>query len=118
MLKRLLLPLLFLPLTSYAKSYDVTLSPCDIGTNCKKCYEVVKLSYIVDTTTKQVFISGKDTTGKDIKEPIGKCQIIDVNNWTCDTAQLVTNAKNGEIAILNKPESSMARSKKEVCLFK
>lgn len=88
-----------------------------MGTNCKKCYEVVKLSYIVDiTTTKQVFISGKDTTGKDIKEPIGKCQITDVNNWTCDSAQLVTNAKNGVISVINKPESSLARSKKEICV--
>ena len=118
MLKRLLLLVLFLPLTSYAKSYDVTLSPCDIGSNCKKCYEVVKLSYIVDTTTKQVFVSGKDTTGKDIKEPIGKCQIKDVNNWTCDSAQLVTNAKNGVISVINKPESSLARNKMEVCLVK
>ncbi len=118
MLKRLLLPLLFLPLTSYAKSYDVSLSPCDIGSNCKRCYEVVKLSYIVDITIKQVFVSGKDAAGKDIKEPIGKCQITDVNNWTCDSAQLVTNAKNGVITIVNKPESSLARGKKEVCLVK
>ncbi len=118
MLKRLLLPLLFLPLTSYAKSYDVTLSPCDIGSNCKKCYEIVKLSYIVDMTTKQIFVSGKDTTGKDIKEPMGKCQITDINNWSCDSAQLVTIAKNSVIAITNKPESSLARSKKEVCLIK
>jgi hypothetical protein len=117
-LKRLLLPLLFLPLTSYAKSYDVTLSPCDIGSNCKKCYEIVKLSYIVDMTTKQIFVSGKDTTGKDIKEPMGKCQITDINNWSCDSAQLVTIAKNSVIAITNKPESSLARSKKEVCLIK
>ena len=118
MLKQLLLPLLFLPLSSNAKAYDVTLSPCDIGSSCKKCYEVIKLSYIVEMSTKQVFVSGKDTTGKDIKEPIGKCQITDVNNWTCDSAQLVTNAKNGVITIVNKPESSLARGKKEVCLVK
>ncbi len=113
-----MLPLLFLPLTSYAKSYDVTLSPCDIGSNCKKCYEVIKLSYIVEMSTKQVFVSGKDTTGKDIKEPMGKCQITDINNWTCDSAQLVTYANNGVITVTNKPESSMARNMKEVCLFK
>jgi hypothetical protein len=114
----LILALLWLPPSLYAKSYDVTLSPCDIGSNCKKCYEVVKLSYIVDMSTKQVFVSGKDATGKDIKEPIGKCQITDVNNWSCDSAQLVTIAKNGMITVTNNPESSLARNKMEVCLIK
>lgn len=67
--------------------------------------------------SKQIFVSGKDISGKEIKEPLEKCQITDVNNWVCDSAQLVTNAKNGVLAVTNKPESSMARSKKEVCLF-
>jgi hypothetical protein len=114
----LLLFTLFLPLTLHAKSYEVTLSPCDMGTNCKKCYEVTKLTYSVDVKSKQVFVSGKDISGKEIKEPLEKCQITDANNWVCDSAQLVTNAKNGVIKITNKPESSMARSKKEVCLVK
>jgi hypothetical protein len=117
-LKKLLLPLLFLPLTLYAKSYEVTLSPCDMGTNCKKCYEVIKLTYSVEVKSKQIFVSGKDISGKEIKEPLEKCQITDASNWVCDSAQLVTNAKNGLITINNKPESSMARSKKEVCLIK
>ena len=118
MLKQLLPILLFLPLTLYAKSYEVTMSPCDMGTNCKKCYEVIKLTYAVDLKSKQIFVLGKDISGKEIKEPLEKCQITDVNNWVCDSAQLVTNAKNGVITITNKPESSMARSKKEVCLVK
>ncbi len=109
---------LFLPLAPHAKSYDVTLSPCDMGTNCKKCYEVIKLTYSVDMNSKQIFVSGKDISGKEIKEPLEKCQITDASNWVCDSAQLVTNAKNGMIAITNKPESSLSRSKKELCLFK
>jgi hypothetical protein len=117
-LKKLLLPLLFLPLTLHAKSYDVTLSPCDMGTNCKKCYEVIKLTYSVDAKSKQIFVSGKDVSGKEIKEPLEKCQITDASNWVCDSAQLVTNTKNGVITISNKPESSMARSKKEICLVR
>jgi hypothetical protein len=68
--------------------------------------------------SKQVFVSGKDISGKEIKEPLEKCQITDANNWVCDSTQLVTNAKNGVITITNKPETSMARSKKEVCLVK
>jgi hypothetical protein len=116
--KFLSLFLIFLPLTLHAKSYDVTLSPCDMDTNCKKCYEVIKLTYAVDVKSKQIFVLGKDISGKEIKEPLEKCQITDANNWVCDSAQLVTNAKNGVIRITNKPESSMARSKKEICLIK
>ncbi len=67
--------------------------------------------------SKQIFISGIDITGKAIKEPLEKCQITDASNWVCDSAQLVTNAKNGVIAITNKPESSLARSKKEICFI-
>ena len=114
----LLLPLLLLPLTLHAKSYEVTLSPCDMGTNCKKCYEVIKLIYSVDVKSKQIFVLGKDISGKDIKEPLEKCQITDASNWVCDSTQLVTYAKNSVITITNKPESSMVRSKKEVCLVK
>jgi hypothetical protein len=89
-----------------------------MGTNCKKCYEVIKLTYAVDVKSKQIFVLGKDVGGKEIKEPLEKCQITDASNWVCDSVQLVTNAKNGVITITNKPESSMARSKKEVCLIK
>ena len=89
-----------------------------MGTNCKKCYEVIKLTYMVDVKSKQIFVSGKDISGKEIKEPLEKCQITDINNWVCNSTQLVTNAKNGVITITNKPETSMARSKKEVCLIK
>jgi hypothetical protein len=73
---------------------------------------------MVDVKSKQIFVSGKDISGKEIKEPLEKCQITDINNWVCDSPQLVTNAKNGVITITNKPETSMARSKKEVCVVK
>lgn len=68
--------------------------------------------------SKQVFVSGKDISGKEIRELLEKCQITDASNWVCDSAQLITNAKNGVITITNKPKSNMARSKKEVCLVK
>ena len=118
MIKFILTIILSTPLSINAKSYTATMTPCDIGTSCKKCYEVVKLTYTVDMSSKKIFTSGIDTSGKEIKEPLEKCQITDVSNWVCDSAQLVTNAKNGVITITNKPESSMARSKKEVCLIK
>ena len=113
--KQLFSFLLLLPLILHAKSYEVTMSPCDTGTNCKKCYEVVKVTYTVNINSKQVITSGMDINGKVIKEPIEKCQIADENNWICNSAYLITQAKNGVITLTNKTESSMSRSKKEVC---
>lgn len=110
--------LLLFPFTLHAKSYEVILSPCDIGSNCKKCYEVINLTYEVDMKSKQVFISGKGINGKDIREAIDTCQISDESNWICDSAQLVTNVKNGLITITNKPESIMMRNKMEICLIR
>jgi hypothetical protein len=118
MLKSLFFLLMLCSVTAYAKTYDLTLSPCDMGTNCKKCYEVVKASYSVDVITKQVTVSGKSVEGKDINEVNNKCKVIDGNNWVCDSAFMTTQAKDGVLTIANKPESSLVNNKKEVCLVR
>jgi hypothetical protein len=118
MSKKLLFIFFLVPLTLHARSYDLTLSPCDIRSNCQKCYEVVKLTFTVNMNSRQLFVSGKDIGGKDIKIPIDKCQITDVNNWVCDSSQLNTSASNGEVSIINKADSSLGRANKEVCLKK
>ena len=102
---------------AYAKPYDLTLTICDIGTNCKKCNEVVKVSYSVDVVKKQVIVTGKSIEGKDINEVNDKCKVIDGNNWTCDSVFITIQAKSGVMAIANKPTSSLVNNKKEVCLF-
>jgi len=104
--------------TAYAKSYDLTLSACDIGTNCKKCYEVVKMSYLVDVVKKQVTVSGKSIEGKGISEVNDKCKVIDENNWSCDSVFMTTKAKSGVVTIANKPSSSLVNNKKEVCIVR
>jgi hypothetical protein len=116
MLKSLFFLSAFILMTACTKSHDLTLTVCDIGTNCKKCYEVVKVSYSVDVAKKQVTISGKSIEGKDINEVNNKCKVIDGNNWTCDSAFMITQAKDGVLTIANKPESSLVNNKKEVCL--
>jgi len=118
MLKSLFFLLIFCSVTAYAKTYDLTLTPCDLGTNCKKCYEVVKVSYSVDIVKKQVTVSGKTIEGKDINEVNEKCKVIDGNNWSCDSAFMNTQAKSGVVAINNKPNSSLMSRNKEVCLIK
>ena len=116
MLKSLFFLLTICSVLAYAKSYDLTLSPCDMGTNCKKCYEVVKMSYVVDTNKKQVTVSGMSIEGKDIKDVNDKCKVSDENNWTCDSAFMTTQVKSGILAIANKPKSSLVNNKKEICL--
>jgi hypothetical protein len=118
MLKNLFFLLTLCSVTAHAKSYDLTLTPCDMGTNCKNCYEVVKVSYSVDTNKKQVNVSGKSIEGKDINEVNDKCKIIDENNWSCDSVFMTTQATDRVIAIANKPNSSLASKNIEVCLVK
>lgn len=118
MLKNLFFLLTLCSLTAYAKSYDLTLTPCDIGTNCKKCYEVVKVSCSVDTNKKQVTVFGKSIEGKDINEVNDKCKVIDGSNWSCDSVFMTTQAKSGVVVITNKSNSSLASRNKEVCLIK
>ncbi|QWD95358.1 hypothetical protein C2759_04345 [Polynucleobacter sp. MG-Unter2-18] len=116
MLKSLFFLSILCSVTAYAKTYDLILTPCDVGTNCKKCYEVVKVSYSVDVVKKQVTISGKSIEGKDINEVNDKCKVIDGKNWSCDSVFMTTQAKSGVVTIANKSSSSLANNKKEVCL--
>jgi hypothetical protein len=118
MLKSLFFLLTLWSVSVYAKTYDLTLSPCDMDTNCKKCYEVIKISYAVDASKKQVTISGKSIEGKDINEINDKCKVIDANNWSCDSVIMTTQVKSGVVAITNKTSSSLVNNKKEVCLIK
>ncbi len=117
MLKSLFFLLMLCSVAVYAKPYDLTLTVCDVGTNCKMCYEVVKVNYFVDANKKQVIISGKSIEGKDISEVNNKCKVIDVNNWSCDSVFMTTQAKNGQISIANKLNSSLASNRKESCLI-
>ena len=105
-------------ITVVAKSYDLTLSPCDTGTNCTRCYEVVKVSYLIDANKKQVTVLGKSIEGKDFKQTIDKCEVIDRDNWSCDSAFMTTQAKSGVVTIANKPTSSLVNNKKEICLVR
>jgi len=117
MLKNLSFLLGLILITACTKSHDLTLTICDIGTNCKKCYEVVKVSYSVDVNKKQVIVSSKSIEGKDINEVNDKCKVIDRDNWSCDSVFMTTHAKNGVVATYSKPSSSLANNKKEICLI-
>lgn len=109
---------LVLPNELFAKSYDLTVTPCDEGTNCKKCYEVVKMTYTVDTKTKQVTLTGNAIDGKPHKEVNEKCKVTDENNWVCESVFATIQAKNGAVSVINKSNSSSASSKKEICIVK
>ncbi len=106
------------PLVSFGKNYDVTMKICDIGTKCDKCYETVKVSYLVSSKNKEVTVYGKDVNGKDVKEVLNNCQISNEDNWECVSSSLVVQVKNGNFLLTNKPESSLVRGKKEVCIVR
>ena len=117
-MKKILLTLLLLPSLSFAKSYVVDMKVCDTNTNCTKCYETVQVTYVVNEKSKKVSLSGKDLTGKDISETLENCRISDEKNWSCESAFVTTQLSNGVVKILNNTNSSLASSKKEVCLIK
>jgi hypothetical protein len=102
----------------FAKSYDLTVTPCDVGSNCKNCYEVIKMTYTVDTKTKQVTMAGNAIDGKLHKETNDKCKVSDENNWVCESFFVMIQAKNGIINITNRSHSSSTSSKKEICIVK
>ena len=94
------------------------MSPCEIGSNCKKCYEVVHVAYSIDTHKKQIVASSTDITGKQIADVVNNCSITNIDNWSCNTAMFVIQASNAIITLQNKSNSSLARSNKELCLLR
>lgn len=117
MIKLILVIVLSTPLGINAKSYTTTMTPCDIGSNCKKCYEVVKVNYSIEINKKQVIASSADSTGKSITDEINNCTITDVNNWSCNTAAFVIRANNSVVTVQNTSNSSLASNNKEICLI-
>lgn len=117
-MKKLLIALLLIPSFCFAKSYVVDLKVCDTNTSCTKCYETIKIKYLVNPKLKQVVASGKDISGKDVSETLDKCQITDEKNWICESAFITTQVSNEVVKVVNKGNTSFASSKKEICLIK
>jgi len=117
-MKKILLTLLLLPGLGFAKTYVVDLKVCDTNTSCTKCYETIKIAYLVNPKLKQVVASGKDISGKDVSETLDKCQIGDKKNWICESAFITTQVSSGVVKVVNKGNTSFASNKKEVCLIK
>lgn len=117
-MKKIILLFLLLPSLGFAKSYVVDMKVCDSETNCTKCYETVRVTYVIDEKSKKVTLTGKDLTGKDISETIANCKISDEKNWSCESAFITTQVSNGVVKLLNKTDSSLTSSKKEVCSIK
>jgi len=116
-MKKILLPLLLLPSLCFAKSFVVDMKVCDTNTNCTKCYETIKITYLVNPKLKQVIASGIDTSGKDVSETLDKCQITDEKNWICESAFITTEVSNGVVKVVNKSNTSFASNEKKVCLI-
>jgi hypothetical protein len=117
-MKKTLLTLLLLPGLGFAKSYVVDMKVCDTNPTCTKCYETIKITYLVNPKLNQVIASGVDVSGNDVSETLDKCQITDEKNWICESVFVTTQVSNGVVKVANKSNTSFASSNKEVCLIK
>lgn len=117
MIKLILVVVLSAPFGINAKSYITTMTPCDMGINCKKCYEVVKINYSVNVNKKQIVATGIDNTGKQVSDVVSDCTITNMDNWSCNTTAFIIQSKNSIITLQNKSDSSLSRNNKEICLL-
>lgn len=117
-MKAIIFALFLMPSIGFAKDYQVKISVCDTQSNCKKCHETVELTYKVDAKKKTVSAIGKDTTGSNINEVLDGCSVQDSNNWSCDSASGKMDVTKGQVSFLNRKDSSLGNSGKQICLVK
>ena len=101
-----------------AKTFDIDLSFCTVGSNCSDCVEKISYLYDVNETIKLVTVIGKTPDNKLIKEQLQRCNIVNENNWSCDTYSMALQAINGEITLIRNTNRSLKSKKQEICLMK
>jgi hypothetical protein len=101
-----------------AKTFDVHLIFCTVGSNCSQCFEQVSNIYDVNNTRKLVTVVGKTSDGNLTKEHLQRCNITNENNWSCETYSIALQAINGEISLVRNTNPSLKSKKQEICLMK
>jgi hypothetical protein len=109
--------LLFVPPVN-ARSFDIKMTTCDVGSNCNKCSEVIVLIYDVDSKNKAVKISGTSIQGEQISEVLTSCDVQDGSNWSCRHSAVLVSVKNNMVSIETNQKSSIFASGKQFCLVK
>jgi hypothetical protein len=109
--------LLFVPPVN-AKSFDIKMASCDVGSNCNRCSEVIVVKYDVDSKKKAVKISGTSIQGEQISEVLTSCDVQDGSNWACRHSAVLVSVKNSLVSIETNQNSSIYASGKQFCLVK
>jgi hypothetical protein len=113
-LKLLLLAISFAPLSAVAKIYDLSLSLCEVKTSCSVCIEDIRVSLTVNSENKTVTISGKTTSGEQLKEVLTKCSVQSSDNWQCEELRGVIKVASGKLTYTQ--EKARFGKNIEVCL--
>ena len=101
-----------------AKTFDLDMAFCTVGSNCSNCVEKVSYIYDVNETSKLVTVIGKTPDNNLTKEQLQRCNITNENNWSCETYSIAIQAIKGEIALVRNTNPSLKSKKQEICLMK
>ncbi len=113
-LKLLLLAISFVPLSAVAKVYDLSLSLCEVKTSCSVCIEDIRVNLTVNSENKTVTISGRATTGEQLKEVLTKCSVQSTNDWQCEELRGVIKVASGKLTYT--PEKARFGKDIEICI--
>ncbi len=113
-LKLLLLAISFAPLSAVAKVYELNLSLCEAKMSCSVCVEDISVNLTVNDAKKTVTISGKTTSGEQLKEALTKCSVQSPDNWECEELRGVIKVASGKLTYT--PERARFGKNIEVCL--
>ena len=119
-MKKFIFLILLLPTLAFSKEYKVKISPCDKSSNCTKCYKQVQvgLTFIVDEKSKTVTLSGFDDKGSIVEDTNKECTVSNANNWSCNSAFMKIDVKDGDLSILINPNNSFDSAGIEFCRLK
>lgn len=93
---------------------SVSMSFCDAGTSCKKCAEIIAVTFEQDG--KAVFMSGKGIDGENIREALSNCTFTSMNNWSCDEGRIRISSSSGKISAVYLREVLVSGVRQEVCI--
>ena len=113
-LKLLLLLISFVPLSALAKVYELNLSLCEGKTSCSVCVEDLKVNFTVNNANKTVTISGKTTSGEQLKELLTKCSVQSANDWQCHELRGLIRVTSGILEYV--PQETLLGKNIEICM--
>jgi len=76
---------------------------CEVGSACRSCVERHEVK--VWREGSQVLISGQDSAGRPLLEPLLDCQFQGSFNWSCSTGQHRVESRGGKLRFISATHS-------------